>query len=122
MLDKPKKLLQHPYEQFIQQASDDAKLAGSPFWMLISKRDGRDAVVTIPRKLFDALCGVGAFKTTPRPYFTMKLVLRQSKPLTKAKKSKLKHRFIKQTICGCSLEGFFTSVKPEHFINIAKNL
>lgn len=48
ILDKPKKLKQSETEGFIQQAREAAKRAGTPFWMLIHKRDAREPLVYIP--------------------------------------------------------------------------
>lgn len=46
---------QQLYELFIEQAKQDAKNAGAPFWMLITKRDRREALVFIPVKLMNLL-------------------------------------------------------------------
>jgi len=54
------------YAQFIQQAKEDARKAGVPYWLLIIKRDRRKEMVIIPhnfsRVLARAICPL---KTRP---------------------------------------------------------
>ena len=48
VLDATSKAKEQEFETFTRQASTDAQNAGSPFWMLITKRDRRLEMVTIP--------------------------------------------------------------------------
>lgn len=41
------------YAKFIEQAKGDSQKAGTPWWLLIVKRDRRKPIVIFPRKLFD---------------------------------------------------------------------
>ncbi len=41
------------YAKFIEQAKGDSKKAGTPWWLLIVKRDRRKPIVIYPPKLFD---------------------------------------------------------------------
>lgn len=50
------------FEGFVSQAKQAARTAGSPFWMLIHRRDRREALVYIPWKLYDELIDRGAFE------------------------------------------------------------
>ena len=52
IIDKPEKAKPQQYELFIEQASTDAKNAKSPYWLLITKRDRREALVTMPWNLY----------------------------------------------------------------------
>ena len=50
-----------PFEKFIFQAMTDRDNAGTPYWMLITKRDQRVPIITIPRKFYSDLwneCGI----------------------------------------------------------------
>lgn len=51
LADKPKGAKPQLYEEFIEQAATDCLNAGSFSWMLITKRDRREALVFVPPKL-----------------------------------------------------------------------
>jgi hypothetical protein len=55
IIDKKKTSKTQTYELFIEQAKQDAENAGAPFWILIAKRDRREALVFMPVKLMDLL-------------------------------------------------------------------
>ena len=109
MLDKSAKAAQQGYEKFIEQAIIDSKLAKSFSWLLIVRRDKRQALVTMPKRLYLALYGVGAFKPKPIPFYTMRIALRRNnKSVTKL------------TIYGTTLHEFMENTKPKHFKRILK--
>lgn len=56
LADKPKGAKPQLYEEFIEQASTDCLNAGSFSWMLITKRDRREALVFVPYQFADNLC------------------------------------------------------------------
>lgn len=51
LLDKPGAALQ-VYEEWILQASESAKQAGTPYWMIVHRRDKRNAIVLMEREAF----------------------------------------------------------------------
>jgi hypothetical protein len=55
LLDKPESAKQQQYELFMEQAQTDAKNADCMFWLLITKRDRRDALITMPFQLYKNL-------------------------------------------------------------------
>lgn len=48
LLDRPKNAAQQPFEAFLEQAITAAERGGTPFWMIIHKRDRREAMVYFP--------------------------------------------------------------------------
>lgn len=54
-IDRPRRFRPSVWEGFLLQATTDAQNAGTPYWMLIHKRDAREAVVFIPRILYERL-------------------------------------------------------------------
>lgn len=45
LLDKPKKAAKQVYEKWIEQAQKAAEGAGTPYWLLVVKRDHREPIV-----------------------------------------------------------------------------
>jgi hypothetical protein len=54
-------------DQFIAQAEAASRRAGTPYWLVIHKRDKRQAVAYMPSTLFWWLKEVGAFRIRPLP-------------------------------------------------------
>lgn len=67
------------WEDFVEQASTAAELSGTPFWMLVQKRDSREALVFFPRSFYVALDAAEIDLTAARPLVSMRLNLRQKK-------------------------------------------
>jgi len=55
MLDKKDHMKHQPMEEFILQAMGDAKNAGSPFWLVITRRDSRQSTLTMPLSFYRLL-------------------------------------------------------------------
>ena len=74
ILDKKYHTAQQAYEKFIQQATEDASNANARTWLLIAKRDRRQALVFMPNKFRKALSEQGSTISTSFPvfYFSMK--------------------------------------------------
>ena len=84
------------YELFIRQAMQDAKNAKTPFWMLIIKRDRREASVFIPLSLYNELTDHMSFRKLP--------------------KMRMRVRFTNKkihTIFGTTLSNFLSQVTPK---------
>jgi hypothetical protein len=80
LLDYPKKLKPGIFEGFIVQAKTAAETAGTPYWMLIHRRDRREPTVYVPREFYTALKEKGAFGTysVPAPFVEAKVKVRMS--------------------------------------------
>lgn len=50
LLDKPERSAKQVWESWIEQASAARKQSGSYSWAIISRRDKRNALITLPRK------------------------------------------------------------------------
>jgi len=55
VLDCSRKSASQTYERFLDQVKQDKKNANSKYWMLITKRNRREALVCIPYKVYKAL-------------------------------------------------------------------
>ena len=55
LIDKPKDGNEMPYEEWFRKAEESQEQSGSLSWMLIHKRDRRDALVFMPKDLWYAL-------------------------------------------------------------------
>lgn len=51
LIDRPGKAAQQQWDKWISKAEEDATLAGVSYWLLITKRDKRQALVTMPTEL-----------------------------------------------------------------------
>jgi len=73
-LDATAKSKQSGFEQFIEQANQQHKDAGSVTWLLVHAKDRREPVVWLPRAGFESLGAVGALtdrdQLMPRLMFT----------------------------------------------------
>jgi len=67
ILDASVTAKQQEFHRFIEQAKTDSKNAKSLYWMLISKRDRREAIVTIPLAFVIKLFGKTEFLSKIKP-------------------------------------------------------
>jgi hypothetical protein len=63
VLDKPRHLKQNLFESFIEQSISACSRAGTPYWMLIHRRDSRMAMVYFSRVLYKTLSRMTIFDT-----------------------------------------------------------
>lgn len=103
ILDAPARAAEQTYEKFMNQAKADHKKAGSMFWMLIAKRDRKEAVVYIPMKFYRKLADEWNSVT----------------PLTDIKLS-IKLKYKKKKIFSCPLSEFLRVVRPKLIRRIAR--
>lgn len=101
---RPPKPMQ--YELFLDQAMTSAERAGVPYWLLIHRKDSKDAIVIGPASLFDNLVQVGAKFTGPM--LRAKLSLRRDNVRKKIE------------IIGMRLDTFRRCVSREHFLSVKK--
>lgn len=50
LLDKPARAALQTYEKWILQATESAQQAGTPYWMIVHRRDMRNALVLLERE------------------------------------------------------------------------
>ena len=72
ILDKPENAKQQTYESFIEQVKTDYHNAKSKTWMLITKRDRRNTLVTIPFKFARQLSISKVALCTPKMFLSVK--------------------------------------------------
>lgn len=100
MLDTGKNRAKQLWQTWVEQASVDHKNAGTPWWMLITKRDRRDTMVFFPWGLYEDLLdktGSTLRRSLPR----VQLVFMG------AEKKRLK-------IYGTQFNGFLEHVSPDN--------
>jgi len=59
------------FEKFIQQAKDDSLKAGVPYWILVTKRNHREAMIWMPFTLYTYI--IGSEINQARPWLKLKL-------------------------------------------------
>lgn len=111
ILDCPDKSAQQLWEAFWQQTIEAQIRAGTPYWMIITRRDKRDPFIFIPLSLILVLRKVGALSLLPQPYITLNLTLR-------CKEGTEKRLVRGQRVAGMRLQDFFSLVKPIHIKRI----
>ena len=52
ILDKPERGAEQQWGQWFEQARGSAKLAGTPYWAVVARRDRRTSVVWMPQQLW----------------------------------------------------------------------
>jgi hypothetical protein len=91
---------QQEYEKWVLQAEAAATLAGTPWWMIVHRRDGRQATVMVPYRLWKKLGGA-----TPCPSILLTFTCRRGKV------GRMKHLY--RTVMILTLEEFFEIVTPD---------
>lgn len=108
-LDRMNTAAQQEWEKFFEQCIESYENAGSYAWLLITRRDRREAMVWMPVDLLFELRLRGAFASKPWPFISMSVELRNSNKAAHA------HR-----IAGMTLDDFFLGVKPSHIIKLSQ--
>lgn len=105
LLDKPKGGGIQVYEGWFEQAEESHRQAGSFSWMIVSKRDRREAVVFFPRILIECLWerGLNGGKGP---------LLMVSSPASKRSRA----------VYGMTLSDFLSLVKPDDIRSLAKTV
>ena len=76
LLDRPLSAAAQTYEAWIEKARRSKEAAGTPYWLLVARRDRREAVAFMPWGLFNALRGLVLVTsiingTGPRPLLAL---------------------------------------------------
>lgn len=122
LLDKPKLASQQTLEAWFQQAMEASKNAGSFAWMVVQRRNQRDAIVFMPQELVEVLEEVGCFQTgMPRPWFSILVDLHLINKTKKKKKVKVTaSRFVGHTIYATTLKNWLDCVSPTHIRKLSQ--
>lgn len=96
LVDTPHEITSQEYGKWFAKVIEDGKGAGVPHWMLISKRDRREALVFLPRGLWIAL----AIHRTPPLWVNLPSI---------------------GGVCAMKLKEFLEAVHPRDFMRIRKS-
>lgn len=109
-IDRTPHAAQMPWEAFVEQASTSATAAGALAWVLVQRRDKREALVFFPHALYTALRDVGAFAEKPTPFIVMQVAPRIGKG-----------ERVPMRVTVMSLADFLWLVRPKHVIELANS-
>ena len=108
LLDKPLgcPVPDDSYEGWLTKLIATQKATGTPYWLLITKRDRRESVVLMPSKFYEeaALMGAGWRVGSPYPFLSIAAIVADT-PIM---------------IYGMQLESFLTMLTPEIVKKLAK--
>lgn len=111
IVDKPPLAGSQAFDDFFDQVLESYEQAGSYSWLLINRRDRREAMVWHPRHVVEDLRRMGAFKNKPTPYVgIVALVRRGDNSITRI------------DIAGMKLADWLLGVEPEHLRVLAKEV
>ena len=71
LLDLPDRLNPQAWEQWIRQATDSLSMSKSWYWLIVSKRNGRNELITMESDFFEELIDQECFKSKPNHYLRM---------------------------------------------------
>lgn len=118
------------FATWIREAVRDQESAGVPFWMIITKRDKREALVFMPNELrqYIATACMGRFYPNPTIQVTVPVALkpynRHQVRLWKKNPKKFKEKYEVKNflIFGCPLSDFLSMTKRKDFKEVLKRL
>ena len=106
LLDRPNHAATQPFEGFVIQAYSACKLAKTPAWLLITRRDKKECLIFMPKTLADALRLNGSRFQKKGPRAELRVRIRMDEPEV-------------MTIVGTTLDNFLKHTDPSHFHDIA---
>lgn len=68
LLDKPKHAAEQVWETWIKQAIASRDAAKAKFWMIIQRRDRKEAICFFPHAMLVAIAGPDSLNPLPRPF------------------------------------------------------
>ncbi len=110
LIDRKQKSAVQELENHFGQAVESARHAGSFAWMIVARRDKREALVWMPRHLFTELKKLDAFEDRPWPCFSLCAELRNTRGAGH------------HEIWGTTLDNFFEGVSPLHITQLFRKL
>lgn len=131
ILDAPRSAAQQQMEDWLQQCIESAEHAGSFAWLLIVKRDFREPLVLMPRKLYKVLKVAVPDFPDARPLFSFQAGIRfrhlretiKTKVKGKVRKSRKYETFYHDYhITGTTLDMFLAYVSPDVIKKLVRKL
>jgi hypothetical protein len=107
MLDKGQKQAKQPWEMWMEQVLLDQKNAGVYGWLLITRRDRREAVIFMPWTLYELLNMYGASLDSARPWLKFR-------PISVNRK-------VRKTVFATTLCEFLSRVSPDTIVKASKD-
>jgi hypothetical protein len=104
LLERPKTAKQQIWEAWIQQAYEAQQRAGTPYWMIVAKRNQKQAIVVMPIGLFSSLGLIGRLSIEMR--IGVRFKTSKKGPLEKARPFQL---------AAITLSHWFYYVNPNSF-------
>lgn len=111
LVDKADRAGVQTWDAFFDQVLESHDHAGSYAWMLINRRDRREAMLWCPRYVIEDLRRHGAFPTKPTPYIGITCTVRRGN-----------NSATKIDIAGMRLKDWLAAVKPAHVRGMAKEV
>jgi len=109
LLDKSNKAANQEYEKFILQTIESWEQAGSKSWILIVRRNRREALIFLPYLAVKQLKVIGCFPNgLPPKSVVLKTLLRY------------KENNLKLTVCGMQLNDWLDAVTPGSILQFLK--
>lgn len=108
LIDRLPKAGVQEWESWFAQTLESHKQAGSKAWLLITRRDRREALVWFPFSLLGRLRGAGAFEERPLPFCRITTLVRTSSEA------------LVVDACCTTLSSWLGGVRPEHVLTISR--
>lgn len=110
-IDRRDCIASQTWEQFVEQASSSAAGAKSFSWILIQRRDKREALAFMPKKLYLALRELNCFEQKPCPFVLMQVEIKDSKK-----------KWTRHNLAVMTLDDLLQHTNATHFESIAKRV
>jgi len=111
LIDKPDRAGVQVWDSFFDQILESYDQAGSYSWLLINRRDRREAMVWFPRHVIADLQRVGALKNKPTPYAGIVCTVRRGNG-----------KYEKLDLAGMRLKDWLAAVTPAQLKALAKEV
>jgi hypothetical protein len=122
LLDRANGSAQQKFEGMLQQAWSAHVRSGSYSWMLIVRRDRRQAICYFPKRLERKLKRLGAFRHRPFARMSLRTTLRFTGCDNKGMKKKKGVVYVTETIVAIDLQEWLDEVTPSSVRELAKQL
>jgi len=114
LIDKPKLAGQQKWEEWHEQVTASQQTAGTPYWMILAKRDQREPLVLFPFELQWAIQGVCVAWMGPVHYLNVEICFRHFKV-------KPKKMVMERVVC-YTWKQWLTAVTPKMIRKLARRL
>lgn len=104
---------QSTFDDWFQQTRESWKQSGSYSWAILHRRDKREALISIPSKLYKDFIDAGCFEELPIPRMTLVTRFKLKIEKMKGKKKRTVTKLIKCTVETMRLDDFLECVTPK---------